>query len=210
MEDVTQGAAEEMEPSVTSTKRGSSWWRKPTVIGTVAGLVVGLAGGAGLGIGLSDPTKSEEYAALDGRLTAAVSDRDATEDELEKAQQAADDAREEASEQAAAMKQREDAVAAKEAAVGAREQAVAATEHRIASTTISEGTWTVGRDVEPGTYTTKAPVTTGRCYWKISTSGTNGSDIIENDIVSGGSPTVTISAGQDFETSRCGDWVKQG
>ncbi|HEY4753429.1 MAG TPA: hypothetical protein VIH37_09100, partial [Candidatus Limnocylindrales bacterium] len=71
-----------------------------------------------------------------------------------------------------------------------------------------EGMWTVGADIEPGTYRTKEPVTTD-CYWAIYRSGTNGDDIIQNDIVTGGTPRVTLSAGQDFNTQRCGDWVKQ-
>jgi len=74
---------------------------------------------------------------------------------------------------------------------------------------IKEGTWTVGRDIEPGTYTTTNEVA-GECYWSITKSGTNGSDIIENDIVKGGKPTVTLSEGQDFKTSRCGGWTKIG
>ena len=97
---------------------------------------------------------------------------------------------------------------AKEKAVAERESAVTATEQQVAANTINEGTWTVGVDVEPGTYRTKDPVT-GSCYWAIFRSGTNKDDIVQNDIVKGGSPTVTISAGQDFETSRCGSWVKQ-
>lgn len=93
-------------------------------------------------------------------------------------------------------------------ALAEREAAVTATEQQVAANTISEGTWTVGVDVEPGTYRTKDPVT-GTCYWAIFRSGTNKDDIVQNDIVKGGSPTVTIAAGQDFETTRCGPWVKQ-
>jgi len=74
---------------------------------------------------------------------------------------------------------------------------------------IREGTWTVGRDIEPGTYTTTAEVASD-CYWSITKSGTNGGDIIENDIVKGGKPTVTLREGQDFKTSRCGGWTKIG
>lgn len=93
-------------------------------------------------------------------------------------------------------------------ALAEREAAVTATEQQVEANTINEGTWTVGVDVEPGTYRTTGPVT-GTCYWAIFRSGTNKDDIVQNDIVKGGSPTVTIAAGQDFETSRCGSWVKQ-
>ncbi len=50
---------------------------------------------------------------------------------------------------------------------------------------------------------------TGYCYWGIYTSDTNGSDIVDNDGPDGGFPTVTLSAGQDFENSGCGAFVKQ-
>jgi len=39
--------------------------------------------------------------------------------------------------------------------------------------------------------------------------GTNGSKIIENDIPGGGRPVVTLSPGQDFNSTRCGKWEKQ-
>ena len=99
-------------------------------------------------------------------------------------------------------------IEAEEKALAEREAAVTVTEQQVAANTIGEGTWTVGVDVEPGTYRTQEPVT-GSCYWAIFRSGTNKGDIVQNDIVKGGSPTVTIGAGQDFETSRCGSWVKQ-
>jgi hypothetical protein len=95
------------------------------------------------------------------------------------------------------------------AEVAEREAAVTATEQQIAANTITEGMWTVGIDIEPGTYRTTEAVSSGSCYWGIYRSGTNGGDIIENDIVNGGFPTVTLSEGQDFSTQRCGSWVKQ-
>ena len=97
---------------------------------------------------------------------------------------------------------------AAEAAVKKREDAVSGAEQQKAASLIREGTWTVGVDIEPGTYRTSADVTSG-CYWAIYRTGSNGSDIIENDIVTGGRPTVTLSVGQDFKTSRCGSWSKQ-
>lgn len=73
--------------------------------------------------------------------------------------------------------------------------------------TIDEGVWTVGLDVPAGTYRVTAPVDDD-CYWAITKSGSNGEDIIANDIVSGGRPTVTLKKGQDFESARCGTWEK--
>ncbi len=73
---------------------------------------------------------------------------------------------------------------------------------------ITDGTWTVGVDVAPGVYKTIAPV--ANCYWAVLKSGTNGADIVANANVDGGRPQVTLKAGQDFESHRCGDWAKVG
>lgn len=75
--------------------------------------------------------------------------------------------------------------------------------------TIDDGTWTVGVDVKPGVYRTAEAVSSD-CYWGIYRSGTNGEDIIANDIPGGGRPQVTLKSGQDFNSSRCGQWVKVG
>ena len=72
---------------------------------------------------------------------------------------------------------------------------------------IEEGVWTVGSDIAPGKYRTIDAVSDG-CYWKISTSGTNGDDIVSNDNPSGGHPVVTLRKGQDFQTQDCGSWAK--
>ena len=77
---------------------------------------------------------------------------------------------------------------------------------KAAPATIEEGTWTVGEDFPAGTYKLQTAVTS-TCYWGIYQSGTNQGTIIENDIVTGGRPTVTLKRGQDFESS-CGTWVK--
>lgn len=73
--------------------------------------------------------------------------------------------------------------------------------------TITEGTWTIGTDVEAGTYRTAGAGPD--CYWSITRSNTNGSDIVENHI-GGGNLTVVLKTGQDFETARCGAWAKVG
>lgn len=74
---------------------------------------------------------------------------------------------------------------------------------------IEEGVWVVGEDIKAGTYRTIDEVSDG-CYWKISRSGTNGDDIISNDLPTGGRPRVTLKKGQDFQTSDCGSWTKLG
>lgn len=72
-------------------------------------------------------------------------------------------------------------------------------------TSIAEGTWTVGVDIVAGTYRV---VGAGKdCYWSITKTGSNGSDIVDNAI-GGGNLSVTLKAGQDFTTKRCGTWQK--
>ncbi len=156
---------------------------------------------AGIVVASTDPTKSPEFQALVEDLDAAEDDVARLADEVTEASGRARTAQSEAAARHAELDEQERQLAEREAAVAAVEQ-------RIASTSIGQGTWTVGRDVEPGTYRTLQAVT-GDCYWGIYTSGTNGDDIIQNDIVNGGFPTVTLSVGQDFENNRCGTFVKQ-
>lgn len=172
-------------------------------------LIVALFVGVALGSGgrSSDPTLSEEYLEL-------VDERDALRAELSAARDRADAAEADAEEQIAALDEREQTLddrqaelEGREADVVAREAAVTATEDAIAASQIQIGTWTVGVDIQPGTYRTAEPVTSA-CYWGIYRSGTNKADIIDNDIVEGGVPTVTLSEGQDFENG-CGVWNKQ-
>jgi len=203
-------------PSPTPGRRRPRWL-VPTITGIV-GLVIGLAAGGGT----ADPTASAQFKAVSAKLSTAQTDlttaqaavstiqggRDAALGKVGVAEKRATDAEAAAKTSQDAVAAREAAVATKEASVAAREQAVGVTEKTVADTTIHEGTWTVGVDIQPGKYRTKAAVTT-TCYWGIYKSGTNTDVIIQNDIVTGGVPTVTLSAGQDFDNTGCGDWVKQ-
>ncbi|WP_377645662.1 hypothetical protein [Oryzobacter terrae] len=72
---------------------------------------------------------------------------------------------------------------------------------------ITEGTWTVGTDIKAGTYKV-IDTLEGDCYWKISRTGSNGDDIISNDIPTGGRPQVVLKKGQDFQNRGCGDWKR--
>lgn len=83
----------------------------------------------------------------------------------------------------------------------------AAAPTKAAAPTIEDGIWTVGDDFPAGTYKVVTPVTR-MCYWGIYKSGTNQANIIDNDIVTGGRPTVTLKRGQDFKSSGCGTWAK--
>lgn len=89
----------------------------------------------------------------------------------------------------------------------AREEAIGIAEEEAAANSVGDGVWTVGVDIEPGTY--RATDVSDDCYWAILVTGSNGSDIVENDIPGGGNPTVTLQEGWDFESSRCGEWRRQ-
>ena len=82
---------------------------------------------------------------------------------------------------------------------------------KAAAATIEEGTWTVGTDIPAGTYKLESNIAPDTmCYWSITKSGSNGTDIISNGIPTGGRPSVTIKAGQDFTNQGCGVFVKTG
>lgn len=85
-----------------------------------------------------------------------------------------------------------------------REREISSTENQIASNTIIDGIWQVGTDFAAGTYRASGG---GLCYWARLGSADN-YDIISNGL--GKNPTVTLSAGEWFETSDCGDWTPIG
>jgi len=90
-----------------------------------------------------------------------------------------------------------------------REEAITGKETYVQSTTLKDGMYyTVSVSMEAGTYQTTS--SSGRCYWKITKSGMNYDDIIENDLGGVGVLTVSVGGGQDFQSSSCGDWVKVG
>lgn len=208
-------AGNPVEPDLPP-RRGRRRWVWP--VATALALMVGVGIGAA---GSTDPATSPEYAALseerDGlrnQLATVEARADAAEERIAGEQERAEAAEVTVAEHSDQLDEREaelDAraaeVADQEAAIEEREGAVGAAEDRVAETQIHDGVWTVGVDIEPGTYRV-AEAVTDRCYWAILRSGTNGRDIISNDIPTGGFPTVTLSEGQDFET-RCGVWNKQ-
>lgn len=190
----------------------------------VALLIV--SGGFWLAKATTDPTASSEYVALNRTAQRAAQDRDDASAELRKleseisaredaadAKVAALDGREKtvkASEDAITAKEAESAkkIAEKEAAVKKREEAVTGAEKKKAANTVGAGIWTVGVDIEPGNYRADANVS-GDCYWAITVTGSNGSDIVSNGIPAGGRPSAVVSVGHDFELVRCGTWSKQ-
>lgn len=170
----------------------------------------------GLGLGSTIGPSSDEYDGVQAELATSQNDLGTVrqnlgvvQDQVEEAQDSASAASSSASAAVASADARQSELEAQEAAVAARETAVAVVEQTIEDNSIEQGTWTVGVDMAPGTYRTAEAVTSGDCYWAITVTGSNGSDIVENDIVSGGFPTVTVSEGQTFENNRCGTFVLQ-
>lgn len=157
-------------------------------------LVVGaLAGGVFWGMNLVDPKESEEYLAMSESHSAVAAERDSLQsdyDELESGIAGREDAVEERGaaldEQAANLDTRDQELQDAEDKVAEREKAVGKIEAEQLENSVDSD-----------------------CYWAVLQTGTNGSDIIENGIPGGGRPTVTVKKGQDFESQRCGTWVKQ-
>ena len=70
------------------------------------------------------------------------------------------------------------------------------------STIDGDGTFTVGTDIAPGTYSSAGPVGNGACYWK----RLNGTNIIDN-AMSKKSQIVQIDPTDTaFKTSGCQQW----
>ncbi|MEV7132117.1 hypothetical protein AB0N24_04430 [Arthrobacter sp. NPDC093128] len=197
-------------PAATQPKPG----RRKRVFAVIAAVVL-LVGATAAGTALPDPRASDAYASLMAEKTSAEGERDAAKSSYSALKTKYDTLENgmAARESKVASKETEvgkadAAVKTAEAAVKAREEAVTGAEKAKAANTVGDGTWTVGSDVEPGTYRAAAAVGS-TCYWGIYRSGSNGGDIIENDIPGGGRPVVTLSAGQDFNSTRCGKWEKQ-
>lgn len=104
------------------------------------------------------------------------------------------------------LDQREQRLEEWEAELRRWEEELAEQEEVKAEATISDGIWTVGVDIEPGTY--RATDVSADCYWAILVTGSNG-DIVTNGLPGGGNPSVTLEEGHDFETSRCGEWERR-
>jgi hypothetical protein len=68
----------------------------------------------------------------------------------------------------------------------------------------ADGTYAVGTDIVPGTYTTAGPLPDGACYWK----RLNGSDIVDNALTK--QPQVVQIEPTDtaFATNDCQPWQK--
>ncbi|MDJ0351516.1 hypothetical protein [Pseudarthrobacter sp. PH31-O2] len=188
--------------------------RKKRALLAVAAIAL-LAGGTVLGTTLPDPRSSDAYLALAGEEAAAKSERDSAQTDYQSMKSKYDTLQNGNAAREAKLTAREfevgkadAAVKTADAAVKIREDAVTGAEKTKAANTIADGTWTVGKDLEAGTYRATADVGSS-CYWGIYATGSNGSNIIDNDLPGGGRPSVALAGGQDFKSSRCGKWEKQ-
>ncbi|MGY2746284.1 hypothetical protein [Arthrobacter sp. UYCu723] len=201
---------EEAQPAREKAKPG----RKRRIFAAVAVLAL-LVGVLGIGTTLPDPKSSDAYVALAGEKASVESDRDAAKSSYESMKSKYDTLQNGIAAREAKVTAREAevgkadaAVKTADAAVKKREEVVTGAEKTKAANTIADGTWTVGKDIEAGTYRAAADVGSS-CYWGIYATGSNGSNIIDNDLPGGGRPSVALSGGQDFKSSRCGKWEKQ-
>ena len=112
-----------------------------------------------------------------------------------------------------AAERREESLTAAEAelttrstALDTREGAIKGAEDVIAANTFAgDGTFRVGTDIQPGTYSSDGGA---NCYW--ARLNANGEDIIDNNI-SAGPAVITVQASDGLiKTSRCAPFTKSG
>ncbi|MBS1692769.1 MAG: hypothetical protein JST91_11165 [Actinobacteria bacterium] len=65
-----------------------------------------------------------------------------------------------------------------------------------------DGTYTVGTDIQPGTYTSAGPVGDSACYWK----RVNGADIVDNAMTKKPQTVQIEPTDTSFVTSSCQPW----
>ena len=103
--------------------------------------------------------------------------------------------------------QREADLAAAELAVAGREAAAGAAEAQKKKQEIRNGVHVIGTTIEPGVYQTAG--SKDGCYYAWMTGTGSDADIVDNNITQG-SATVTLVAGEIFESSMCAIWTKVG
>ena len=66
----------------------------------------------------------------------------------------------------------------------------------------ADGTYAVGKDIQPGTYSSAGPVGDGACYWKRS----NGTDIVDNALSKKAQIVQIEPTDTSFTTNECQAW----
>src|SRR5271154_7467664 len=76
-----------------------------------------------------------------------------------------------------------------------------------AKTTIDhDGTYAVGTDIVPGTYTSAGPVGSGTCYWKRVGSGDDGKQLVDNALSKKPQVVRIDPTDKAFKTDGCQPW----
>ena len=70
-----------------------------------------------------------------------------------------------------------------------------------------DGTYAVGTEIAPGTYSSAGPVGKGACYWK-RLSGPNGKDIVDNAMTKKPQVVQIEPSDKAFKTDGCQPWQK--
>jgi hypothetical protein len=66
----------------------------------------------------------------------------------------------------------------------------------------ADGTYTVGKDIQPGTYSSAGPVGDGACYWK----RVNGTNIVDNALSKKSQIVQIEPTDTAFTTKECQPW----
>jgi hypothetical protein len=66
----------------------------------------------------------------------------------------------------------------------------------------ADGTYAVGKDIQPGTYSSAGPVGDGACYWK----RTNGTSIVDNALSKKAQIVAVDATDTSFTTNDCQTW----
>jgi len=106
----------------------------------------------------------------------------------------------------AALSVRDAELTARSSALDTREGAIKGAEDVVAANTFAgDGTFRVGTDVQPGTYTSDGG---SNCYW--ARLNATGDDIIDNELSSGPAVITVQSSDGLIKTSRCAPFTKSG
>ena len=66
----------------------------------------------------------------------------------------------------------------------------------------ADGTYAVGKDIQPGTYSSAGPVGDGACYWK----RVNGTNIVDNALTKKAQIVQIEPTDTSFTTNECQTW----
>lgn len=111
-------------------------------------------------------------------------------------------------EREAALDERQAGLDERAAELDERENAITETEQQIEASKFGDGIYVVGEDIAAGEYRTDGadgsnPV---GCYYAFLSSTGADADILDNNIVEG-QTRVTLTDGDVFESSSCGEWT---